>query len=93
MNKDLFAYILNLSMDAHPSKWFRLLNKSKLNDWDYIIDEFDEYRYNAQLSIGLLDLELTKENPNDDFVTFFTRWRERPPKRLICHLKRIKFAW
>ena len=40
MSKDLFAYIFPLTLDVNPSKWFRSLNKAKLNDCDYIREEF-----------------------------------------------------
>ena len=79
MSKDLFAYVFPLTLDAHPSKCFRSLNKAKLNEWDYIREEFHNniYIYNTQLPIGLRELELTKQNSNEDFVTFLNIWREK----------------
>lgn len=54
MSKDLFTYVFPLTLAAHPSKWFRLVNKIKPNDWDYIKQEFrKQYIYNTQLPISL----------------------------------------
>lgn len=67
-----------LTLDAHPSKWFRSLNKAKLNVWDYIKEEFHkQYICNTQLPINLRELALTKQDSNEDFVTFFNRWMEK----------------
>ena len=61
MSKDLFAYVFPLTLDAHPSKWFRSLNRTKLNDWDYIKNDFrKQYICNTQLPISLRELGLTK---------------------------------
>ena len=40
MRKDMFVYVFPLTLDAHPSKWFKSLNKTKCNDWDYIKEKF-----------------------------------------------------
>ena len=56
----------------------QITNKANLNDWDYIREEFHkQYMYNTQLPIGLRELELTKQNSNEDFVTLLNRWREK----------------
>ena len=77
-SNDLFAYVFPLTLDADPSKWFRALNKIKLNDQDYIREEFrEQYMYNTHLPIGMRELELTNQNSNEDFVTFCNIWREK----------------
>lgn len=78
MDKELFASVFPLTLDTHPAKWFKSLNKVKVDDWDYIKEEFlKQYCYNSQLPIGLRELEATKQNEHEDFVTFLTRWREK----------------
>lgn len=48
-----------------------------MNDKDYIKEKFHkQYHYNAQLPIMLHELELTKKNHNEDFVTFLTKWKK-----------------
>ena len=59
--------------------------------------------YNTQLPIGLHELELTKQNSNEDFVTFLNRWRgkaaqmtNRPSQedqvRLVIHNLQPKYG-
>ncbi|KAL2921102.1 DNA replication licensing factor mcm6 [Bienertia sinuspersici] len=78
MGKGLFSSIFPLTLDTYPSKWFKSLNKAKIDDWEYIKEEFlKQYCYNAQLPVGLRELETTKQGEKEDFATFLTRWREK----------------
>ena len=66
MDKELFASVFPLTLDTHPAKWFKSLNKVKVDDWDYIKEEFlKQYCYNSQLPIGLHELEATKQNEHE----------------------------
>ena len=78
MGRDFYASVFPLTLETHPSKWFKTLNKAKVDDWEYIKEEFlKHYRYNSQLPIGLRELEATKQNEKEEFSTFLTRWREK----------------
>ena len=49
MGKELFASVFPLTLDTHHAKWFKSLNKVKVDDWDYIKEEFlKQYCYNSQ---------------------------------------------
>lgn len=78
MSKELFTSVFPITLDTHPSRWFKTLNQAKLDDWEYIKHEFlKQYRYNSQLPVGLRELEATKQGERENFSTFLNRWREK----------------
>lgn len=78
MGKELFALVFPITLDTHLSRWFKNMNQTKLDAWEYIKQEFlKQYRYNSKLPVGLRELEATKQGEKEDFATFLNRWREK----------------
>lgn len=58
--------------------WYAKLEDSVKQSWDELAEAFiTQYSYNMQIEITTGELEVTRQEPNESFVAFITRWRAK----------------
>ena len=58
--------------------WYAKLEDSVKQNWEELAEAFiTQYSYNTQIEVTTRDLEATRQEPNESFVAFVTRWRAK----------------
>lgn len=58
--------------------WYAKLEDSVKQSWEELAEAFiTQYSYNMQIEITTGELEATRQEPNEGFVAFITRWRAK----------------
>ena len=66
-----------LSIEGITVNWYHGLEKSVRDDWRELCTTFlKQYDHNTKLEVSIRDLELTKQNPNESFFDFLTRFMQ-----------------
>ncbi|KAL7223095.1 hypothetical protein ACSBR1_024720 [Camellia fascicularis] len=58
--------------------WYAKLEDSVKQSWKELAEDFiTQYAYNSQIEVTTWELEATRQEPNESFVAFITRWRAK----------------
>ncbi|GMQ11233.1 hypothetical protein CsSME_00053943 [Camellia sinensis var. sinensis] len=58
--------------------WYAKLEDSVKQNWEELAEAFiTQYSYNTQIEVTTRDLEATRQEPNESFVAFVTKWRAK----------------
>ena len=78
VEESLFPTIFPMSLESVPLNWFYSLDPTKVSTWDEITKAFlSQYSSNTEFQVTLRELEVLKQNEDEGFTSFYTRWREK----------------
>src|SRR2546425_2876542 len=67
-----------LSLTGAAQTWYYNLDKKKTRDWNELSAMFlKEYAFNAEMDVGMRDLESTAQKADEPFVEYLIRWRSK----------------
>lgn len=73
---ELLAQMFHESLSGSAVRWFLSLDESRTRSWEDVCTEFsNHYKYNTEVDVTHRDLETTKQEQNETFSAFITRWR------------------
>ncbi|KAI8559808.1 hypothetical protein RHMOL_Rhmol04G0203400 [Rhododendron molle] len=81
LNDELIAQLFQRTLTGSALDWFLTLEFVHYHTWPKIANTFvKQYAYDVQIKLTTQDLEMTKQESSEDFVTFLARWREKAAK-------------
>ncbi|MVY95942.1 hypothetical protein GP918_30870 [Enterobacteriaceae bacterium 8376wD7] len=81
LTDELIAQLFQRTLTGNALDWFLTLEFVHCQTWPEIANAFvKQYAYNVQIKLTTRDLEMTKQESNEDFATFVARWREKAAK-------------
>ena len=76
-NNGLTIYLFFKSLEGEALRWFNTLTSSDLSDFKIILEKFQhQYSHRIQHKPTIGDLLAEKMKPDEEFVTFASRWRD-----------------
>ena len=83
-DKELLAQMFQNTLTRAALRWFLNLEDSQTRTWEDMCHEFyKQYKYNTEVDISRRDLETTKQDSNESFYAFITRWRTRAAQMTV----------
>ena len=77
-NDEILAQLFHNTLTRLALKWFFNLKDSRTNTWEDICSEFfKQYRFNNEVDVTRRDLETTKQDSKETFLSFIMRWRAK----------------
>ncbi|XP_077230962.1 uncharacterized protein LOC143864031 [Tasmannia lanceolata] len=78
LTPEQMAQLFPISLTGIARKWFLSLNKTRYKRWKDIGEQFiKQFGYEDGTEITRRDLETTKQDSNESFMTFVKRWRKK----------------
>ncbi|KAI8542858.1 hypothetical protein RHMOL_Rhmol08G0172500 [Rhododendron molle] len=91
LNDELIAQLFQRTLTRSALDWFLTFEFEHYHTWPEIANAFiKQYAYNVQVELTTRDLEMTKQESNEDVVTFVARGREKAAKMRTVPLRKIK---
>src|SRR2546425_1114686 len=67
-----------LSLTGAAQTWYYNLDKKQTRDWNELSALFlREYAFNAEMDVGMRDLECTAQKTDEPFAEYLMRWRSK----------------
>ena len=83
-DEELLAQMFQNTLIRAALRWFLNLEDSQTQTWEDMCHEFyKQYKYNTEVDISRRDLETTKQDSNESFYAFITRWRTKAAQMTV----------
>ena len=70
--------VFPLSLTGVAQTWYHRLPSSVQADWEELCQAFiNQYSYNAEIEVSLLELTNIMQQPNESFSDFFIKWKNK----------------
>ena len=74
----MLVQIFKITLIEAAFRWFLNMEDSRAWNWEDICWKFhNQYKYKMEVDVMRRDLETTKQEPKESFVSFITKWRSK----------------
>ncbi|XP_077229583.1 uncharacterized protein LOC143862424 isoform X2 [Tasmannia lanceolata] len=85
LSAEQMAQLFPVSLTKVARRWFMVLDKTRYRTWKDIGEQFiKQFKYDDGTEITRKDLERTKQDSKESFLTFVKRWRRLAAQMMQC---------